>query len=62
MESVEPADGRTAKTVTARNAKAMTARARGRAPRSTATRPAITPAQPSAIANHSETVTNVAVR
>ncbi len=40
----------------------MTARTGGRAPRATATSPAITPAQPSPIAAHSDTVTNVAVR
>jgi hypothetical protein len=40
----------------------MTGRTGSRAPRATATRPAITPAQPSTMANHSETVTNVAVR
>ncbi len=50
------------KTATARNAKARIARTGGRAPRSTAISPAITPAQPSAIAAHSDTVTNVAVR
>src|SRR5271166_3374711 len=49
-------------TATARKAAAMTGRTDGRAPRATATRPAITPAQPSAIATHSDTVTNVAVR
>ena len=49
-------------TATARNAAASTGRTGGRAPRATATRPAITPAQPSAIAAHSNTVTNVAVR
>ena len=62
MESVEPAGGSTVSTATARNAAAMTGRTGGRAPRATATRPAITPAQPSAIAAHSDTVTNVAVR
>src|SRR5690349_22395416 len=62
MESVEPAGGSTVSAVTARNAAARTGRTRGRAPRPTATRPAITPAQPSAIAAHSETVTNVTVR
>src|SRR5271165_2482404 len=62
MESVEPAGGSTVNTATATNAAAMTGRTGGRAPRATATRPAITPAQPSAIAAHSETVTNVAVR
>src|SRR2546421_2298211 len=62
MESVEPAGGSTVSAVTARNAAARTGRTRGRAPRPTATRPAITPAPPSAIAAHSETVTNVAVR
>src|ERR1700733_9564008 len=62
MASVEPAEGRTVTTATARNAPARTARTGGRAPRATATSPAITPAQPSAIAAHSDTVTNVAVR
>src|SRR5580700_10196248 len=62
MESVEPAGGSTVSTATARNAAAMTGRTGGRAPRATATRPAITPAQPSTIAAHSDTVTNVAVR
>ena len=40
----------------------MTARTGGRAPRATATSPAITPAQPRIIAAHSDTVTKVAVR
>ena len=62
MESVEPAAGSTVSTATARNAAARTGRTGGRAPRATATSPAITPAQPSAIAAHSDTVTNVAVR
>src|SRR5271170_5871381 len=62
MASVEPAGGSTVTTATARYAAAMTARTGGRAPRATATSPAITPAQPSAIAAHSDTVTNVAVR
>ena len=62
MASVEPAGGSTVTTATARNAAAMTARTGGRAPRATATSPAITPAQPSTIAAHSDTVTNVAVR
>src|SRR5271165_533743 len=62
MESVEPAGGSTVNTATATNAAAMTGRTGGRAPRATATRPAITPAQPSTIAAHSDTVTNVAVR
>ena len=62
MASVEPAEGSTVTTATARNAAAMTARTGGRAPRATATSPAITPAQPSTIAAHSDTVTNVAVR
>src|SRR5579859_101478 len=62
MASVEPAGGSTVTTARARKAAAMTARTGGRAPRATATRPAITPAQPSAIAAHSDTVTNVAVR
>src|SRR5260370_41009597 len=48
--------------VEARNAPARTGRTGGRAPRAIATRPPITPAQPSAIAAHSDTVTNVAVR
>src|SRR2546430_15582286 len=62
MESVEPAGGSTVNTATARNEAARTGRTGGRAPRATATRPAITPAQPSAIATHSDTVTTVAVR
>src|ERR1700730_5959324 len=62
MESVEPAAGSTVSTTTARNAAARTGRTGGRAPRATATRPAITPAQPSVIATHSDTVTNVALR
>ena len=62
MESVEPAGGSTVSSATARNAAARTGRTGGRAPRATATRPAITPAQPSAIAAHNDTVTNVAVR
>src|SRR5438552_17364866 len=62
MESVDPAGGSTVSTATARNAAARTGRTGGRAPRATATRPAITPAQPSAIATHSDTVTTVAVR
>src|SRR5580700_6125167 len=62
MESVEPAGGSTVSTATARNAAAMTGLTGGRAPRATATRPAITPAQPRAMAPHSDTVTNVAVR
>src|SRR5213596_377109 len=62
MESVEPAGGSTVSTVTTRNAAARIGRTGGRAPRATATRPAITPAQPSAIAIHSDTVTKVAVR
>src|SRR5579862_8171218 len=62
MESVEPADGRRVKTATARNAKATTARTGGRAPRSTAISPAMTPAQPMTMAIHSDTVTVVAVR
>ena len=62
MESVEPAGGSTVSIVTARNAAARTGRTGGRAPRATATRPAITPAQPSAIAVHSDTVPTVAVR
>src|SRR5580700_10531673 len=62
MASVEPAAGSTVTTATARNPAAMTARTGGRAPRATATSPAITPAQPSAIATHNDTVTNVAVR
>src|ERR1700730_3999380 len=62
MASVEPAEGSTVTTATARNAAAMTARTGGPAPRATATSPAITPAQPSTIAAHSDTVTNVAVR
>ena len=62
MASVEPAGGSTVTTATARNANARTARTGGRAPRATATSPAITPAQPSTIAAHSDTVTNVAVR
>src|ERR1700724_908403 len=62
MASVEPAEGSTVTTATARNAPARTARTGGRAPRATAISPAITPAQPSAIAAHSDTVTNVAVR
>src|SRR6266513_2620966 len=53
MESVEPADGSTVSTVTARNEAARTGRTGGRA---------ITPAQPSAIAVHSDMVTTVAVR
>ena len=62
MESVEPAGGSTVSTATARNTAARTGRTGGRAPRATAIRPAITPAQPSAIAAHSDTVTKVAVR
>src|SRR2546430_17736005 len=62
MESVEPAGGSTVNTATARNEAARTGRTGGRAPLATATRPAITPAQPSAIAAHSDTVTKVAVR
>ena len=62
MASVEPAEGSTVTTATARNAAARTARTGGRAPRDTATSPAITPAQPRIIAAHSDTVTNVAVR
>src|SRR5271157_2131776 len=62
MESVEPAGGSTVSTATARKAAAMTGRTGGRAPRATATSPAITPAQPRAIAAHSDTVTKVAVR
>src|ERR1700733_6334850 len=62
MASVEPAGGSTVTTATARNAKARTARTGGRAPRETAVSPAITPAQPTAIAAHSDTVTTVAVR
>src|SRR5215469_12943271 len=62
MASVEPAGGSTVTTATARNAAAMIERTGGRAPRATATSPAITPAQPSTIAAHSDTVTNVAVR
>src|SRR6185437_4262843 len=62
MESVEPAGGSTVSTATARNAAASTGRTGGRAPRATATSPAITPAQPSTIAVHSDTVTTVAVR
>ncbi len=62
MESVEPAGGSTVKTTTARNENATTGRTGGRAPRPTAIRPAITPVQPSPIAAHSDTVTNVAVR
>src|SRR5260370_30143586 len=62
MESVEPAGGSTVRTRTARNENATTGRTGGRAPRATAIRPAITPAQPSPIAAHSDTVTNVAVR
>ena len=62
MESVEPAGGSTVSTATARNAAAMTGRTGGLAPRATATRPAITPAQPSTIAPQSDTVTNVAPR
>jgi hypothetical protein len=62
MESVEPAGGSTVSIVTARNAAARIGRTGGRAPRATPTRPAITPAQPSAIAVHSDTVTTVAVR
>ncbi len=62
MESVEPAAGSTVSATTARNAAARTGRTGGRAPRATATSPAITPAQASAIAAHSDTVTNVAVR
>src|SRR5579859_1305712 len=62
MVSVEPAGGSTVITATATNANASTARTGGLAPRATATSPAMTPAQPNAIANHSDTVTNVAVR
>src|SRR5579863_8244995 len=62
MVSVEPAGGSTVTRAVARNAPAMTARTGGRAPRATATSPAITPAQPSSIAAHSDTVTKVAVR
>ena len=62
MESVEPAAGSTVNTTTARNANAMSARAGGRAPRATATRPAITPAPPSTMAAHNPAVTNVVVR
>ncbi len=62
IASVEPAEGSTVTTATARNAAAMTARTGGRAPRATATSPAITPAQPRAIAAQSDPVTNVAVR
>jgi len=62
IESVEPAGASTVSTTTAKNAKAMIGRTGGRAPRATAMRPAITPAQPSTMAAHSDTVTNVAVR
>src|SRR5689334_2509247 len=62
MESVEPADGSTVSTATTPNAATRIGRTGGRAPRATAIRPAITPAQPSAIAIHRDTVANVAVR
>src|SRR2546430_15495283 len=62
MESVEPAGGSTVNTATARNEAVRTGRTGGRAPLATATTPAITPAEPSAIAAHSDTVTKVAVR
>src|SRR5580704_6791153 len=62
MESVEPAAGSTVNATTARNANAISTRTGGRAPRATAIRAAITPAQPRAIAAHSATVTNVVVR
>ena len=62
MESVEPAAGSTVSTATTPNAATRMGRTGGRAPRATATRPAITPAQPSTIATHRDTVTNVAVR
>src|SRR5260370_14870157 len=62
MEPVEPAGGSTVKITTARNDNATTGRPGGRAPGATAIRPAITPAQPSTMAAHSDTVTNVAVR
>src|SRR5260370_39094775 len=62
MESVEDAGGSTVKPTAARHEHATTGRTGGRDPRPTAIRPAITPVQPSPIAAHSDTVTNVAVR
>ncbi len=62
MESVEPAAGSTVSATTAMTENAMSTRAGGRAPRATATRAAITPKPPTAIAAHSATVTNVVVR
>ena len=62
MESVEPAGGSTVSTATTPNTATRMGRTGGRAPRATAIRPAITPAQPSTIAIHKDTVTKVAVR
>src|SRR6185437_14067175 len=62
MAAVEPAGGSTGSTATTPNAATRMGRTGGRAPRVTAIRPAITPAQPSAIAIHRDTVTKVAVR
>src|SRR5579859_8296124 len=62
MASVDPAGGSTVTAARATKAAAMTGRTGGRAPRATATSPAITPAQPSTMAAHRDTVTKVAVR
>src|ERR1044071_5281013 len=62
MESVEPAGGSTVSTATTPNTATRMGRTGGRAPRATAIKPAITPAQPRAIATHRDAVTKVAVR
>src|SRR5579859_8164405 len=60
MASVEPAAGSTVSTMTARNAKPMSALTGRRAPREVAAIPASTPAQPTIIAIHIDTTVAVA--
>ena len=55
---MDPAGGSTASTAVTVSAATTSTRARGRAPRLTATRPAATPAAPAAAAAHSATVTS----